>query len=660
MRIATALSLVAGAAAFRNVAYFAEWTPGLSGFNVANLDASRLTHVNYAFAIPAADGSLAVDNTTAAFGTVVGSDLGPLAVQGNFGQLFAFKKANRNIKVALSVGGWGNSDAFPTIAASPSLRATFITNVVQLLADLGLDGVDLDWEYPSGPHCANFRTLLQEFRAALDQLPFRAELTIAVAGYPTDITPYLADICATVDAIYIMSYDYTGTWSRVAGNMAPLYTDASAPDDFRSSADQGVQYYANAKCPKSKLVLGLPLYGTSFEKTAGIYQSFSAPTTGSYEANGNWVYNSLPLSGMNEVFDKNTKATSAYDPKTRMWVSYDGPLSAQAKANYIKEQGLGGAMYWEIAGDAPAGSNRSIVTQVVNVIGAGTLDKVPNTISYPTSLYSNIRGAEATTLQFITSQGLAISEWNGNLYASTARHNLNERFQYDPVTFQLRSLSGNSCIDAYADGSKAAGYTVHTWTCDASNGNQRWKVDAQNHRIVHKTHPNLCLDVDPSNKAGVVQVWQCHALNSLNANQWLGLPEEHVYLQNKDLRFAGNSKDQSVGFAPAAAVATQTWVFDNVAKTVALGSTGLCLDAYQGCNGGAVHLWACSATNGNQKWTYDSSTQQLRHVSYAGMCLDLGGTSGASPHLWSCHKPTDPWYSYQQLAYLSADYAFLN
>jgi len=61
---------------------------------------------------------------------------------GNFKQLYALKKANRNLKVLLSVGGWTYSQAghFDFVANS-AYRANFVSSALTILEDNGLDGM---------------------------------------------------------------------------------------------------------------------------------------------------------------------------------------------------------------------------------------------------------------------------------------------------------------------------------------------------------------------------------------------------------------------------------------------------------------------------------------------------------------------------------------
>ena len=46
------------------------------------------------------------------------------------------------------MGGWSFRENFKTALASNATRYRFAESSLELISDLGLDGLDIDWEYP--------------------------------------------------------------------------------------------------------------------------------------------------------------------------------------------------------------------------------------------------------------------------------------------------------------------------------------------------------------------------------------------------------------------------------------------------------------------------------------------------------------------------------
>src|SRR6185295_15680167 len=134
-------------AAIRVVGYFPSWQGSVSAIQF-----SKLTHVNYAFVLPNADGSLqAVDNPSKLTSLVTAAH-------------------NAGVKVSISVGGWndGNDSAFVSLAGNSTARTAFVNNVINLINQYNLDGADIDWEYPdTTSESNNYNTLMSQLATAL-------------------------------------------------------------------------------------------------------------------------------------------------------------------------------------------------------------------------------------------------------------------------------------------------------------------------------------------------------------------------------------------------------------------------------------------------------------------------------------------------------------
>lgn len=203
------------------------------------------------------------------------------------------------------------------------------------------------------------------------------------------MTPYL-------DFYNLMAYDYAGSWDAKAGHQANINFSTSNAASTPFSTVQALNYYTQTgQVPSSKIVLGMPLYGRAFTNTDGPGAPFSGVGQGSWE-NGVWDYKALPRAGASEQFDAQTGASWSYDPAARVMISYDNVRMAEQKVNFIKQNKLGGGMWWETSGDrggkaANKGDGSLIGAFVEGVGGPGALDQSANALDYPESKYDNMR-----------------------------------------------------------------------------------------------------------------------------------------------------------------------------------------------------------------------------------------------------------------------------
>ena len=196
------------------------------------LPITLLTNIFYAFADVYADGTVNSGNPTVdtqfVFGAVEEAKAKTEAqaavampdshrakkrqgttVQGAVQQLYNFKTQQRNLKVLLSIGS-GSSDAnFSLATSTPTTRAAFARTALQLITDWGMDGIDIDWEYPNNAtDRANYVALVAAVRAAFDNYTAAYDL-----GYQFQISVVLP-----VSPVYQSYYDipamnlYVNNW----------------------------------------------------------------------------------------------------------------------------------------------------------------------------------------------------------------------------------------------------------------------------------------------------------------------------------------------------------------------------------------------------------------------------------------------------------------
>jgi GH18 family chitinase len=282
---------VPSAAGFKVIGYL----PGRS-IDTTLIPFHRLTHINFAFAIPAKTG-------------------GGLDALRNWDKLIGLvKKAHENqVKVFISIGGWsignggGDDSRFHRAAETQQERDYFVAKAMQLVRNYNLDGVDMDWEYPDIENrSADDNVLLMKQLG--DSLHAKnKELTAAVVHYGNQGAGTKREIFEIVDWLNLMAYDDDhGQY---------------IPHSPYSLAEKSINYWVKERgLPSKKAVLGLPFYG----KPRGRLSH----------------YKDLIAAGADPYRDQ-------YDS-----VYYNGITTMKNKTELAQKEKLAGVMIWEISQDS--------------------------------------------------------------------------------------------------------------------------------------------------------------------------------------------------------------------------------------------------------------------------------------------------------------------
>ncbi|WP_405857622.1 glycosyl hydrolase family 18 protein [Streptomyces sp. NBC_00090] len=353
--------------------YFTNWGVYGRNYHVKNIvtsgSASKITHINYAFGnvtggkCTIGDAYADYDKAYTADQSVDGvADTWDQPLRGNFNQLRKLKKAYPNIKVLWSFGGWTWSGGFGQAVQNPTAFAQSCYDLVEdpRWADV-FDGIDLDWEYPNacGLSCdtsgaASFKNMMQAMRAKFgaNNLVTAAVTADASAGGKIDAADY-AGAAQYMNWFNVMTYDFFGAWAAKGPTAphSPLTSYAGIPQAGFNSAEAIAKFKAKG-IPASKLLLGIGFYGRGW---TGVTQSVpggtaTGPAAGTYEQgieDYKVLKSSCPATG--------TVAGTAYAHCGTNWWSYDTPATVTSKMSWAKNQGLGGAFFWEFSGDTGNG-----------------------------------------------------------------------------------------------------------------------------------------------------------------------------------------------------------------------------------------------------------------------------------------------------------------
>ena len=328
------------AADYRIVGYVMDAQP------LPQVSAQKLDVINYAFARVDIKGNVQFPSP------IAGQTLASFA---------GLRKLNSNLKVIVSIGGWG-ADFFSDVALTEATRQHMAESVATLMDTYDVDGVDLDWEYPTLPGAGishrpedkrNFSLLLETLRGRLDKLGAAHGgrhylLTIAAADGEFVAGIELERVSRSLDWINLMTYDFHNSLTPTTGHHAGLHLSDVAPSDDRAG-DKAVAQFLAAGVPAKKLNLGAAFYGRAFTGVDpahdGLQQKYAK-----YAGDPSWrelVASYIDKNGYVRHWDAKAQAPYLWNAKTRTFVSYEDPQSLRAKAAFIKAKGLGGVMYWE-------------------------------------------------------------------------------------------------------------------------------------------------------------------------------------------------------------------------------------------------------------------------------------------------------------------------
>ncbi|MEO7975918.1 glycoside hydrolase family 18 protein [Flavobacterium sp.] len=284
--------------------------------------------------------------------------------------LVSLKETNRQLKIILSLGGWGGCEPCSSEFSTAKGRLKFAKSVKEVSDYFKVDGLDLDWEYPGieglpghlfqPADKTNFTELIKILRSTLGK---KYEISFAAGGFQKFLDESIEwkIVMPLVNRVNIMSYDLVNGYSKVTGHHTPLYSTNTTEE----STDKAVSYLLKLGIPPEKLVIGAAFYTRTWKNVEnidnGLYQdgehiegvSFKNFDSTYTEANG-WKY----------FWDEKAQASYWYNKKEKTFATGDDIASIKAKTEYVNSKKLGGIMFWELVLDKTKGGMVNAIYEI--------------------------------------------------------------------------------------------------------------------------------------------------------------------------------------------------------------------------------------------------------------------------------------------------------
>jgi hypothetical protein len=293
-------------------------------------------------------------------GAIRTNENGYRRIAGPVGQRLIRTARDRDMRVELVYTSFGlerNAVFFDSV----ELQDATIASLVELVGELGLDGINADIESLDPALVPAYGSFVGRLRAAIVAADPDDQVSVATTGNVTGQLMAAAAARAGADRIFLMGYDYHWAGSD-PGASSPIERRDGDEKDLLWSLDA----YEALGVPVERTILGLPLYGMTWP-VAG--PDIGAPRTGRGDAwiprrNLSVLRDGLlePQRDEIEVVEfyafaaDGTPASEVASPSPGAsvdeleWraVYVDSPATLQTKLALANERGLAGAGFWAI------------------------------------------------------------------------------------------------------------------------------------------------------------------------------------------------------------------------------------------------------------------------------------------------------------------------
>lgn len=251
--------------------------------------------------------------------------------------LVNLKKQNSDLKVMLGIGG-ERREGFSEMSGDKQKRKRFVRQIKHIIDSLSLDGVDLDWEFPTttdGGHTAsanddrNYAILAKDLRKALGKDKW-------ISYYSNNSGKFIDHkrMAPYVTYVHVSGYNLAiPKEGKPGGHQSALYPSKRFG---QWCVSKSVERHIALGVPKEKILLGIPFFGRGCDPFPS-YSDCRLFDRYSGDLKPQW--------------DEEAQAPYYADEEGYLVNAYDDEHSIAAKFDFIRVNDIAGVFVWNYDSD---------------------------------------------------------------------------------------------------------------------------------------------------------------------------------------------------------------------------------------------------------------------------------------------------------------------
>lgn len=371
--------------------------------------------------------------------------------------IFSEAKSN-DVKVIMTISNLSLTDTDSLLVSNlinnQSIKSNFFSDVKNIISLNNFDGVNLDFEnIKLGERGDPINNFTKEFKDSLNSWFTGQELSFATPAVNWGSRWKLKELSEICDYLFIMAYDYHGSWSTSAGPVSPLtggfYNYHTIIESDYSEVDP------------DKIILGVPYYGAQWQTDNDNPYTEVIPYG---EPNTHWIgsvdFKEIGWFGVNHLINFDVESGTTYFLTTRdrqiydlTWIDSDSSLGL--KYDFALEKDLRGIGLWSLGKD---GSNTRLWNLIEEKFADSTTSVEEEKLANDFILYQNYPNPfnPTTTIKFGLPEAGLVNLTVYNILGEEVVKLISKEMQtgYHQVVFETDNLAGGMYIYRISVGDK--------------------------------------------------------------------------------------------------------------------------------------------------------------------------------------------------------------